>query len=209
MHISDGVLSSSVIIAGFVITLVLLMITLWWSMKQSDVKEQIPKLSVMAGAFFVASLIHIPVPPTSVHLILNGLMGVVLGALSYPAIFIGLTLQAVLFQHGGFTTIGINTMNMGIPALLAYGIFKIGYQKGIPLVLIGAISGGLAVFISVIFLAMSLITTGEEFIDIARLTAIAHVPIVIIEAIVTGSVVAFLAKVKPELLPIDMERDKR
>ncbi|MBN1133788.1 MAG: cobalt transporter CbiM [Methanosarcinaceae archaeon] len=206
MHISDGVLSSSVIIVGFVITLVLLMITLRCSMKQSDVKEQIPKLSVMAGAFFVASLIHIPVPPTSVHLILNGLMGVVLGVLSYPAIFIGLTLQAVLFQHGGFTTIGINTMNMGIPALLAYGIFKIGYQKGIPLVLIGAISGGLAVFISVIFLAMSLITTGEEFIDIARLIAITHVPIVIIEAIVTGSVVAFLAKVKPELLPIDMER---
>jgi cobalt/nickel transport system permease protein len=151
----------------------------------------------------------VPVPPTSVHLVLNGLMGVVLGALSYPAIFIGLTLQALLFQHGGITTIGINTMNMGIPALLAYGIFKIGYQKGIPLALIGAVSGGFAVFIAVIFLAMSLVTTGEEFMDIARLTAIAHMPIVIIEAIVTGSVVGFLAKVKPELLPIDMDGDRK
>jgi len=205
VHISDGVLSSPVIAAGFGITLVLLGITLWWGTREGDITEQIPKLSVMAGAFFVASLINVPVPPTCVHLILNGLMGVVLGALSYPAIFIGLTLQALLFQHGGITTIGINTVIMGVPALITYGIFRIGYRKGVPLTLLGTVCGGLAVFLSVIFLAVSLITTGEEFMAIAKLTAIAHIPIVIIEAVVTGSVVTFLAKVKPELLPIDME----
>ncbi|HJH30879.1 MAG TPA: cobalt transporter CbiM [Methanosarcinaceae archaeon] len=208
MHISDGVLSPMVIAVGFGITLVLLVITLWWNRNDGNVAEQIPKLSVMTGAFFVASLIHIPVPPTSVHLILNGLMGVVLGLLAYPAIFIGLILQALLFQHGGITTIGINSVIMGIPALISYGIFKVGYRKGIPPAIIGAISGGFAIFLAVIFLATALITTGEEFIGIAKLVTISHIPIIIIEAVITGSVVAFLVKVKPELLPIDVEVTK-
>lgn len=33
----------------------------------------------MTAAFFVASLIHVPIGPTSVHLLLNGLLGVVVG----------------------------------------------------------------------------------------------------------------------------------
>ncbi|MGP8336615.1 MAG: cobalt transporter CbiM [Methanosarcinaceae archaeon] len=205
MHISDGILSPMVIAVGFGITLVLLGITLWWSTKNENIAEQIPKISVITGAFFVASLIHIPVPPTSVHLILNGLVGVVLGLFAYPAIFIGLILQALLFQHGGLTTIGINTVIMGVPALISYVVFKNGCRMGIPPALTGAISGGLAIFIAVIFLVMSLITTGEEFILIAKVLTISYIPIMVIEAIITGSVVAFLIKVKPELLPINME----
>lgn len=162
----------------------------------------ISPLSVITAAFFVASLIHVPVGPTSVHLILNGLAGVVLGLLAYPATFIGLTLQAVLFQHGGITTIGINTVNMAVPALIAYGIFKAGTrwrgQKSAPL--FGAVAGGFAVALAVLFLILSLLTTGKEFIGVASVIGVAHLPITAIEAAVTGSVVGFLQKVKPELL---------
>ncbi|MGP8319328.1 MAG: cobalt transporter CbiM [Methanosarcinaceae archaeon] len=205
MHISDGILSPMVIAVGFGITFVILGITLWWSKKNKNMVEQIPKISVITGAFFVASLIHIPVPPTSVHLILNGLVGVILGSFAYPAIFVGLILQALLFQHGGITTIGINTVIMGVPALISYGVFKNGCRIGIPPALSGAISGGLAIFIAVIFLVMSLITTGEEFIVVAKILTVSYIPIMIIEAVITGFVIAFLIKVKPELLPINME----
>lgn len=210
MHISDGVLPTSVVAAGWVITLILLAVTLGLSRKKGNISEQVPKLSVITGAFFVASLVHIPVPPTSVHLILNGLVGVVLGVLAFPSIFVGLTLQAILFQHGGITTIGINTVNMGVPALLAYAVFRAGAGKvktnrRVSEGLFGALAGGLAVIINIVFLSLTLLSAGEAFTEVAKFAALTHVPIIIIEAVITGAVVSYLAKVKPELLPLNTE----
>lgn len=93
--------------------------------QQPNPEENIPKAALMTAAFFVATWIHIPVPPTSVHLVLNGIMGVVLGWYAVPAIVVGLFLQVVMFQHGGLTTLGVNATMMGVPALLAFGIFQL------------------------------------------------------------------------------------
>ena len=61
----------------------------------------------------MASSIYIPIPPASVHLILNGLLGVVLGYFAFPAILIGLLFQALVIGHGGLTTLGVNAAMMG------------------------------------------------------------------------------------------------
>jgi len=206
MHISDGILSTTAITGGWVITIVIAILSFWWRYREVDVVEEIPKFSVMTATFFVASLIHIPLGPTSVHLIFNGLVGVILGPLAYVAMLVGLTLQAFLFQHGGVTTIGVNTMNVGIPALLCFYIFKKGVDYGLSEKIIGGISGGLAVFFTTILLSISLLTTGEEFLGVAGVAAAAHVPVMIIEGIVTASAVTYLAKVKPELLPVKLNK---
>ena len=73
MHISDGVLSAPVLTAGFAGTAVLAAVT----MRKMEM-EEVPKISVITSVFFISSLIHVPLGPTSVHLILNGLVGVVL-----------------------------------------------------------------------------------------------------------------------------------
>jgi cobalt/nickel transport system permease protein len=208
VHISDGILSLPVLAAGWAITFALLAVALWWSKKKGNTEEEIPKLSVMTAAFFVASLLHIPVGPTSAHFILNGLVGVTLGILAFPAIFIGVALQALLFQHGGVTTIGINTANMGIAAFIAFVIFRVGtklsmsvLRKELAAGIFGAIAGGVGVFLAVIFTAFSLILSNKEaFFGVAIALTVAHIPIIIIEAVVTGSIVVFLLKVKPELI---------
>ena len=46
------------------------------------------------------------------HLILNGLLGMLLGWAAFPSIFVALMLQAILFQYGGITVLGVNTFNM-------------------------------------------------------------------------------------------------
>ncbi|TGC07282.1 cobalt transporter CbiM [Methanolobus halotolerans] len=205
MHISDGVLSFSVVAAGWAITLVLSALILWRCKYKYDMAEQIPKISIITGTFFVASLIHISIGPTSVHLLLNGLMGVVLGVFAFPAMLVGLTLQAFLFQHGGITTIGANNVIIGIPALISYWTFRFGYRKGINVAFMGALCGALGILLSGIFLAFILISTGEEFREVAYAALIAHLPVMVIEGIITGSVVSFLLKVRPELLPVDTE----
>jgi cobalt/nickel transport system permease protein len=53
-------------------------------------------VSLLPTTFCVASLIHVPIGPGNVHLILEGLMGIVLGWSCFPAILIALFLQSIL-----------------------------------------------------------------------------------------------------------------
>ena len=74
MHLADGVLSTPVIIATYGASIVSLV-----KGAKGIEDEDIPKISLMSATFFAASLISIPVPPTSVHPLLCGLIGIILG----------------------------------------------------------------------------------------------------------------------------------
>jgi cobalt/nickel transport system permease protein len=102
-HIPDGVATIPVLAAGAAITVG----GLAWGLRALS-PERMPRVAVLSAVFFVASLIHLPVGPASVHLILNGLMGAVLGAAAFPAIVVALLLQAVLFGFGGLAVLGVN-----------------------------------------------------------------------------------------------------
>jgi cobalt/nickel transport system permease protein len=144
----------------------------------------------------------VPIGPSSVHLVLNGLIGILLGWLSFPAIFLGLSFQALLFQFGGFTTLGVNTFNMAFPAVVVYYLFKKGVKSKSIFVtgISGFLSGLLGVMFSALLVAISLITTGKVFLNVAKLIVGAHIPVMIIEGIVTCFCMIFLKKVKPEIL---------
>lgn len=198
VHISDGILTPQVWITGFIITMIILTFTL-----RKLKTEDVPLVSLITAAVFVASLIHIPAGPTSVHLILNGLAGVILGFGAFPSIFVALLLQAALFQHGGLTTLGINALTMGIPALVASAVFRFGtshMRSKKAVFTFAAIAGGLAVYLAVLLTSIALFTTGTEFLGVIGFIAVAHIPVGIIEAIVIGNIAVFLLKVKPEML---------
>jgi cobalt/nickel transport system permease protein len=197
MHIAEGVLSAPVLIGGATITIAGTGIGL-----KKIAYQDMPKIAVLSSAFFVASLIHIPVGPTSAHLILNGLCGIILGWASFPALLLGLFLQAILFQFGGLTTLGVNTATMAIASVFCFLLFK-GLVKS-PNKLLnfagGFLSGFSGVFIAGLLVALSLSLSGEVFIPVAKMIVIVHIPVMIIEGILTGFVILFLQRVKPELL---------
>jgi cobalt/nickel transport system permease protein len=192
------VLSPQVWVSGYAITGTL---STYIVAKKIDVSE-IPKLSVITAAIFVASLIHIPVGPTSVHLVLSGLAGITLGLAAFPAIFVALTLQAFLFQHGGITTIGINTVIMGLPALAAYGVFAAGTRSNIKgkYAVFGGLAGGTAIVLGIALLSLCLLSTGEYLEYVVPYVILAHLPVVAIEAIVVGAFAQFMERVRPQLL---------
>ena len=165
--------------------------------------DRIPEVALLSSAFFVASLIHVPIGPSSAHLILNGLAGVVLGWAVFPALLVALLLQAVLFGFGGLTVLGVNVLTMALPAVACHYVFRRATRgRGAAAVFAwGFAAGAAAVLGAAMLVCLALITTGKEFARLAELVVLAHVPVALVEGLVTGSVVSFLAKVKPELLP--------
>ncbi|MCP3950963.1 MAG: cobalt transporter CbiM [Desulfobacterales bacterium] len=198
MHISEGILSAPVLVSGAALAAVGTTVGL----KKLDY-DQIANVGMLSAAFFVAALIHVPVGPASVHLIFNGLVGILLGWAAFPAILVALILQAVLFQFGGITTLGANTVIMALPAVVCYYIYGglIAMRPG-NTVLAGFICGFLAVLLSTLLLGLTLVLTGQSFSAIAKFVVLAHAPVMVIEGFVTAFCIGFLQKVRPEMLPL-------
>lgn len=271
LHLADGVLGSTWILGGFLLAGVL---TLVGSLRLKE--DEIPKIALLTAAFFVISLIHVRVGFTTVHLLLNGLLGVLLGWRVAVAIPIGLALQVILVGHGGFTTLGVNACVMIIPALLVGLLFRriprgswlrtswgrggltvlsgalwipsvifvvtllvtnpwrsqstLNLQPAIrvtfhpvtltiictflamlvwcerrwkraPEQMLGLLLGELAVLLSALLNALVLLWGGVAQWDVLALfVLLAHLPLAVLEGLILGFVVGFLAKVKPEMM---------
>lgn len=193
MHISEGVLSGPVLGIGAAVTLAGTFIGI------KDLKfENYPKVSLLTSAFFVASLVHVPVGPSSTHLVLNGLCGIILGWKSFPSILLALFLQAILFQFGGLTTLGVNTANMAIPAVLSYYLFRPFLKKNY--FITGFLSGFFSIVFSSLLVFLSLYFTGSFFENLGKTIFLVHLPVAFIEGIITGFILSFLSKTKKEIL---------
>ncbi|SPJ29897.1 cobalt transporter CbiM [Falsiruegeria mediterranea] len=196
MHIVDGALANPVVIGGAVAAAGGIAIGL----KSLDL-DRIPTAGVLAASFFVASLIHVPIGPSSVHLILNGLAGLLLGWAAFPALFVGLLLQTVFFGFGGLTVLGVNTVNIALPAVLTWMLFGRLIARGSPVhgAIWGGIGGAFSIAATTGFVAVSLALSGDAFLPAAKLVFFAHIPVMAIEAVLTGFAVLLARKVKPEL----------
>jgi cobalt/nickel transport system permease protein len=199
MHISEGVLSTSVLITGASLAVAGNAVGL----KKLDY-EKIPQVAILSSAFFIASLVHVPVGPSSVHLILTGLIGLLLGWVAFPAILVGLLLQAVLFQYGGLTSLGVNNVVMSFPAVICFFAFGRGTRSDNPGVSMASafLCGFFSVLMGSLLVALALASTGESFMPAAKVIVLAHLPVMVIEGFITAVCVKFLKRVKPEILEV-------
>ena len=213
MHIPDGILPVGVCAAGYAVTAAGTYVSVRKINQLENPRAAVPKASLLTAAFFVASWIHIPIPPTSVHLLLSGLMGVILGWYAFPAILIGLFFQAMMFGHGGLTTLGMNAVMMGLPALVSFGVFSLrkgpgGHENPTRTAVLAFLGGALGVALTVLIGFGLLIYFIPAHLDPAATRAgivalaVGYVPLIFIEGVFTMLVVIFLRRVRPELLDL-------
>jgi len=202
MHICEGALSGStqgmlVLGAGAALTAVGTAVGLW----RMDY-HHMPRVAMLGSAFFVASLITMPVGPVYVHPVLNGLMGLLLGWAAFPAILVALLLQAVFFQFGGLTTLGTNTLNMALPAVVCGLAFGPAVRaRSDSLAAAAAFAAGVAsIVLAALLMAGSFWLAGREYYLLSTAIVVAHLAVAVVEGLISGSVVLFLRKVRPELL---------
>jgi cobalt/nickel transport system permease protein len=116
-----------------------------------------------------------------------------------------LFLQAVMFGHGGLTSLGLNGLIIGGPALMAGGIYRLAGARlpGLAAAVAGAgaVALALALFAGILLAGLPTgIDAGAERAALAAL-ALAHLPLMLAEGAIVVTVLAVLRRVEPGMLP--------
>ena len=192
MHISEGVLSAPVLLAGWAVTAPAVAAILW-RVRQSE----IPRIACFSALFFVASFVHLPVGVSSMHLMLSGLVGAFLGSRAILAIFVALFLQGVFFGFGGLSVLGVNTAVIGFPAILG-GLLaaaaKAQELKARTQKIYLFLAGFVPIVCSMLLLDLVLFISGREFFAIATLISLEGAALAVLEGIITLFALSFIAK---------------
>ena len=196
MHIAEGVIPGPVLGAGALLAAA----GVAAGLRKLD-EDRMAPVAVLSSTLFVASLIHVPVGPAAAHLVLNGLAGLMLGWAVFPSFLVALLLQAVFFGYGGLTTLGLNTLNMALPGVVCYYLFgrQLLRSDTRRAFVVGFATGALSIALSCAMLCASLLTAGRELLVLAQGVFLAHIPLMVLEGLVTGSAVVFLRRVRPEV----------
>lgn len=197
MHIQEGVASGPVLLAGGVLTAVGLIPGL-----RAVDTDNLPRVAIMSAALFVASVVHIPFAAgVSIHLMLTGLAGLLLGWAVFPALLVALFLQAVMLQHGGLTALGVNAAVMGWPALLASLLFRRpAIKPGKRAAAASFAAGALSVLLAGLLMALALLASDRAFAQAGVAIVLFHLPLMVVEGLICASCLAFLRKVSPAML---------
>ncbi len=199
MHISDGVLSPAMVLVTSSGSAGLLAYSI-----HGTKEKEIPKIALMAAVFCVGSLIHFRVGPSSVHLLLSGIIGVILGRRSAIALCVALLFQFFVMQFGGITSLGANILSTSVPAITVGYITRYFIKKGVSPLVLGGLAGAVSVAMTVAIVSIMLIESNLKFgigpFSAVRMIALGHVPVMIIEAFVTAFTLKYIIKTKPEII---------
>lgn len=190
MHIADGIVPAGWCVAAHVASFGALTL-----LGRRVEAEEVVRMGMMAAMAFVASLIHFPLAGTSVHLGLFGLTGILLGVRSFPVIYTALLFQALLFQHGGLLTLGLNAINMGLGGLAAALLWSLPKLPDAPRAFLAGFAG---VLLPALLMATEfrLAGYGKGFFVIATI----YVAAAALEGAITVAMVSFFRRVKPAML---------
>ncbi len=173
--------------------------------------QKIPLMGAIGAFVFAAQMINFTIPGTgsSGHLgggmLLAILLGPNAGFLTMAAI---LLIQALFFGDGGLLAYGCNVFNLGFyTCFIAYPIiYKLLTRKGLntkrifTASIIASIIGLQLGSLSVVLETFLSGKTEVPFVSFLSFMQLIHLAIGVVEGLVTGAIVSFVWKAKPELL---------
>lgn len=211
MHMADALLSPPVGFAMYAVSAGAMAYSIHKIKKDELSEKKLPIMAVSGAFVFAAQMINFTIPATGSSGHIGG--GILLAALlgGYPAL---LTLAAVLliqclfFADGGLLALGCNIFNMGVlPCLLAYPlIYKpLTRRRKTPgrlmaASVLSAIAGLQLGAFAVVLETVASGITSLPFTAFVTLMQPIHLAIGIVEGLVTGAVLSFVARARPELL---------
>ena len=199
MHIPDGFVSLPVAGGGWLLAVAMLGLAL-----RLPSQGPAPLAGLLAAFVFAAQALNFPVGVgTSGHLVGSALLSILLGPWSALRIAACVLLvQCLLFQDGGLLAWGCNVLNMGIlPCFLTHAIMRLSGGGRRNRLVGAAMSGWLSVLASAVSCSLMLALSHTSLLAPTLFSMLAiHIPIALVEGLVTMATVAFLLRTRPDLV---------
>jgi len=214
MHIADGILPAGWAGLWYVVAAPFVALGLRGMRVQSARSIHFkPLVGLTGAAMFVISCMPIPIPiaGTTSHPCGSALTAIIVGPTITALIAsVALAMQALFLAHGGLTTLGANTLSMGvIGGFTGYAVFHIGMRLGLGAWASAFAAGLLADWATyagtAFFMATALAESGKGFsMFLALLAAFAptQVPLGLLEGFVTAGAYGFIMRRRPEILTV-------
>ncbi|MDH5509295.1 MAG: energy-coupling factor ABC transporter permease [Nitrospinota bacterium] len=215
MHITEGILPASWAGIWFVVAAPFVFLGLRnlriRSARSIHVK---PLIGLTGAAVFVISCMPIPVPVVgaTAHPCGVGLAAILMGPTITALIAsVALTLQALFLAHGGLSTLGANTMSMGvIGGFTGYAVFHMGKRLGAGTWASAFAAGLIADWATysgtALFMSLALARDGEwfsMFLAIMAAFAPTQIPLGVLEGFITAGAYRFIMRRRPEVADVD------
>lgn len=211
IHIPDGILPIWLWVIGFLIVVVFLIILLPRLRKEI---QKIPLVGMTTAVVLLVMSIPLGLP---VHLSLMVFIGLLVGV--RWSLIVALIVNIILasFGHGGLTIVGLNTLMLWLQAFFGIYLFRFFIKILRNYFVSASLATFISLFISFLFLiGIVAISTVEPAEFLHHHKELGHLEIslftfillsspvavfgIIIESIITGVIVQFLKRIKPELI---------
>lgn len=211
MHMADALLSPAV--GGVMCAVSACALSYGAKKMKAEEQKKLPMMAVTGAFVFAAQMINFTIPGTgsSGHIgggiLLSALLGGPAGLLTMAVV---LTIQCLIFADGGLLALGCNIFNMGvIPCLLINPLCfrpifgkKGGTGRLMAASILSSVVGLQLGAFGVVLETTASGITALPFSTFVLLMQPIHLAIGLVEGIVTGAVLCYVWKTRPEILDV-------
>lgn len=209
IHLEDGAFTPFWLIVWNLIALAIMGLALLALKKQKASPRRLAIASMCAAVGFAVFQIEVPTPFGPAHMNFTPLIGILVGPSLGSVVVLVVNVFSAAIGHGGWGMIGPNSIVNVTEVVLAYYSFKL-FRTTMKRTYFWSGFGSAAIALTISSLLVVLIVgfseiqgstiTREQTINNMLIIAALNIATGMIEGVVTGYVVGFLGRVRPDLL---------
>ena len=208
IHLEDGSFSLFFVLVWWAaaITLVGIAIYLIRSEKKPD-RRKITLAAFCTAAAFAIFQVSLPIFG-GVHLNLTPLIGILAGPAAGSLVVLIINILSSAIGHGGWGLIGANTLVNIVEVVVGYSCFRL-LKSTVPALLpcagiatiVGLLCGNIAMILIIVISGVLGVnqSSGQILVGLSLIAAV-NMGVAVIEAFITGLIVAYIGKIRPDLL---------
>jgi len=208
IHLEDGAFTLQWISTWWIFAVVLIGICLYWMRRGKGIDSKTITIAAMcATASFAIFQVNIPLFG-GVHMNLTPLIGILGGPVVGGAIVLIVNILSAAIGHGGWGMIGANTLVNMTEVFFAYGTYKwlgktkvSAFARAGTATLIGLFLGNIAMIAIILISGIQGVTQSRtDMLYGLSLLAGVNMGVAAIEAVLTGYIVSYIKRVRPDML---------
>ncbi|MCX6696494.1 MAG: energy-coupling factor ABC transporter permease [Methanoregula sp.] len=208
IHLQDGSFSLYWVIVWWLATIIITAAAVYWLRNKKKCEPRTLTIAAFCtAAMFVIFLVEIPIAG-GVHLSLTPFIGILVGPAIGACVVLIVNIFTAAIGHGGWSMIGANALVNVIEVLAAWTLYaglknfiKSTFSRVALATFVSLCLGNIAMIGIILISGVQGVTQSQEQV-LYGLTLIAAVnfAVAVIEAVVTGFMVAFIERTRPDIL---------